>query len=430
MKKTFDNIALTLLIAAFAAICSAQNITINRDSMNSRTEINYRGIKIGEKIDKVKFENVFNAPNSSFALKDLKDKIVILEFWATWCAPCFPAIEHLKELKQKFPNEIEVISVLQESEERLQRYMKNKPSSLWHIADPDGKLNEFFPHRAIPHTVVIDKGGKVAAITSPKEITESVISQLINNQSIKLPKKEDDLGNGFDMTKDYFPKPENTEYSFDVQPAIPGGFPMTRSSNKNSVWANRRITLINQPIINIYRAIFRFNSIRTIYEGIEKEKFQSIQNKISYCIDVVVPKGKEAELYSYAQKELMALDFEIKARIEKRKVEVGVLTVFDKEKLLAHQAGKNTQVQTGFSVTNASKYNGKGVSIDEMLKSFLESFGHGRMPLINETGVEGVFDFDIQLDLEDKATLKNALAKYGLKMVKEERETEMLVIYK
>ena len=437
MKKLYQTLTIILVIAVFAVISFAQNITINRDSMNSKTEVSNQRIKIGEKVDKVRFEKVFNSPQNSFALKDLKNKIVILEFWATWCGPCFPAIENLKKLKEKFPNQLEVISVLQESEERLQRYMKNKPSSLWHVADPERKLNEYFPHRAIPHTVVIDSEGKIAAITNPEAVTEAVISQLINKRAINLPKKEDGLGGNFDMTKDYFPKPENTEFAFDVQPPIAGGLPMMQRQRRG-VWANRRLTLINQSIFNIYRVIFRFSSVRTIFEGIDKSKFDSHQSKTAFCLDVIVPKGKEDELYSYAQKELEALDFEIKAKIEKRKTEVGVLTLFDKEKLMAHKSEKTNPTgdpklssqPTDFSLVNASQYKRNAASIDDLVKNYLESFGLLKIPIVNETGIDGLFNFEISLDLEDKSTLKNALAKYGLKISKEERETEMLVIYK
>lgn len=427
MRKYNISLILTLVILLIPNLLFAQNITINGGSANTKPSINYKGIKIGEKADEVMFEKVFNAPQISFSLKDLKNKIVILEFWATWCGPCLPAIEHLNKLKEKFPDHLEVISILHESEERLHRFMKNKPTLIWHIADPEMSLNKYFPHRAVPHTVVINKEGKVVAITSPEELTEGVISKLINNQSVKLPTKDDKLGDGFDMTKDYFPKPENTEYAFDVQPAIPGGFPMVQRSRKG-VWLGRRFTMLNQPISNLYKTVYQFTDIRVIYEGIDKTEFDPRKAKALYCLDVIVPKGKENELYSYAEKELQKLDFEVKARIEKRKVDVGILTCFDKEKLLSHKS--KSSESTGFAMMNASQYKRKGVSIDEMLKGFLESFGHGRMPLINETGIDGLFDFDITLDLESRETLKNALAEYGLKLSKEERETELLVLYK
>ncbi|HRH42665.1 MAG TPA: redoxin domain-containing protein [Pyrinomonadaceae bacterium] len=429
MRKISTGFILFFIIFLFANLAAAQNITINRDSMDAKTTVNYKGIKIGEKADNVKFDNVLNSPQNTFSLKDLKDKIVIVEFWATWCGPCLPAMEHLKSLKEKFSNQLEVISVLHESEERLQRFIKNKPSSIWHTADPEMKTNQYFPHRAVPHTVIIDRDGKVAAITRPDEITEDVINKLINKQSVNLTKKDDGLNEGFDMSKDYFPKPESTEYSFDFQPPIPGGFPMTQRQRKG-VWAGRRMTMINQPILNIYKTVFGFNSVRLIYEGVDKAEFESQKAKTNYCLDIIVPKGKENELLNYGKAELEKLNFEVKARVEKRKTEVGVLTVVDKEKLLSHQSKKDSAEQSVFGMINASQYKRKGVSLDEMLKGFLESFGHGRLPLVNETGVDGLFDFDISLDLEDKLTIKNTLAEYGLRLTKEEREVELLVIYK
>ncbi|MFN2511843.1 MAG: TlpA family protein disulfide reductase [Pyrinomonadaceae bacterium] len=60
-------------------------------------------IKIGDTAPEIKFEKLLQAPpGADTAATNLKGKVVVLEFWATWCLPCVPAIQHLNDVAEKF----------------------------------------------------------------------------------------------------------------------------------------------------------------------------------------------------------------------------------------------------------------------------------------------------------------------------------------
>jgi thiol-disulfide isomerase/thioredoxin len=203
MKPIFT----TLFLLSIQFLQAQQTITIGGSGafQSNNSVAVKKGIAIGQQAPDIKFSGLLNAPKDETSLSELKGKIVILEFWATWCVPCLPAMDHLKELKDKFPGNLVVIGILYDKTERLERYIKNKPSSLWHIADPESRFNEFFPHRSVPHSVIIDQSGKVVAITAPENITEKVISDLVRNQPVQLPEKEDHVGENFEPSKDIPP---------------------------------------------------------------------------------------------------------------------------------------------------------------------------------------------------------------------------------
>lgn len=390
------------------------------------------GLAVGDKTVALKFIDLLNSPQPELSLNSLKGKVVILEFWATWCGPCIPAITHLDELKKKFPGQVEVIAISDEKPERIERFIKNKPSSLVFATDMERSLQEYFPHHSIPHSVVIDPDGNIAAITSPSEIDNRDIKALLDGKKISV-KQKNDGGGGFDMMKDYFPRATDFDgYSFEVQPPVAGGFPITKRMAPQNPWYGRRLTMMNNPVSIIYRTAFEKSSARTVYEGVTVEEFDHRTTKSLYSIDVIVPKGKEKTLYSYFREQLLALNLEYKCRIEKRKMETVVITSADPSKLQAMQSSGD--VTAGSSngqptVMRATNYQKKNVPLSDMFLHF-ENFGILKQPVVDETGLTGNFDLVFNIDAEDPASFKNELARLGLKAQKLEREVEVLVIYK
>lgn len=94
----------------------------------------------------------------------LKGKVVILEFWATWCPACRATHKSLSEFAAKNQG-VAVIAVSDEEVEALKAYAAEIKPNFSIARDGDGKIQAEWMASAIPMIVVIDQKGQVAGVT-------------------------------------------------------------------------------------------------------------------------------------------------------------------------------------------------------------------------------------------------------------------------
>ena len=114
-----------------------------------------------KKLEKINFKNV---DNEIIDLKSFKNSLVILNFWATWCAPCLEEMPSLSRLQANtvFNNlQIIPINVGRDSVEKSKNfYKKLKINNLEIYFDKDVELAKKFLLRGLPTTVFINKQGE------------------------------------------------------------------------------------------------------------------------------------------------------------------------------------------------------------------------------------------------------------------------------
>tara|TARA_Y100000741_G_scaffold106017_1_gene79201 strand:+ start:982 stop:1506 length:525 start_codon:yes stop_codon:yes gene_type:complete len=113
--------------------------------------------------EKKKIENVefFNSKNKKVILKEYNSKAVIINFWATWCAPCKEEMPHLDQLKAKFRNtEIIPINIADEDLIKSKEFFEElNINNLEIFYGSSLELSKKFKLRGIPTTILIDKEG-------------------------------------------------------------------------------------------------------------------------------------------------------------------------------------------------------------------------------------------------------------------------------
>lgn len=375
----------------------------------------YAQIKINEQVPNYKFKTILNAPAKTTELQRLKGKIVWLEFWATWCGGCIVEMPRLEKIQEKYKDKLQILSISQETPERIKQFIKARPFKLWYAVDTTDALREFFPYRLLPHSVLIAPDGKLIATTNPESITDKVIDSVLAGQEVHLPEKKDNLT--VDYIKTYFFAEDNEKNRFVVQPEIKGGPGMMTTFADQPAFAGRRLTFINVGIGNMYSKAFGdFNYARTLdkREGKDKER---------YCLDIIVP-SKE-QLMPTLKAEL-AKKFGVKAKIEKQDKEVYVLKITDMskfKKIPRNTSGKRTY----FSMHG--KIDQQSITMTDFA-DYLESYGVYKLLVVDETGNNEKLDIKFNFQPEKPETLNDILKDMGLSMEKASREVDFLVLEK
>jgi len=100
---------------------------------------------------------------NKFDLNQYKNKVVYLDFWASWCGPCRKSFPWLNEIQSKYEKEgLVVIGINLDTElDQAKQFLKDVPANFRVFSDPDGKLAEQYKLVGMPSSFVIDGKGKV-----------------------------------------------------------------------------------------------------------------------------------------------------------------------------------------------------------------------------------------------------------------------------
>jgi thiol-disulfide isomerase/thioredoxin len=109
-------------------------------------------------------------------LKRLRGRVVVLNFWASWCAPCVEELPSLEELQRDLP-QVQVVAVSTDDDaSAYARFLKQHSVSLLTVRDAEQRSNAMYGTFRYPETYVIDKSGIIRRkFIGPQEWTSPEI---------------------------------------------------------------------------------------------------------------------------------------------------------------------------------------------------------------------------------------------------------------
>lgn len=106
------------------------------------------------------------------SMADLRGKVLLVNFWASWCRECRPEMPALERLHREFaPRGLAVVGInAREEREAVRRYGKDLDLTFALVLDPDGKINTAYGVVGLPTTIVVGRDGRAVALAvGPRE---------------------------------------------------------------------------------------------------------------------------------------------------------------------------------------------------------------------------------------------------------------------
>lgn len=432
MKKTTTYIVMALLCLFFKV--NAQD--------TKAIDITAKGIHIGQHLPDITITDIHNYKTSTAKISGFRGKLLILDFWATWCSPCVAMIPKMDSLQIEFGNRIQFLSVTYQTEKEvlpfLEKYEKQKGKhyDLPLVAE-DKEFHRLFPHVYLPHYVWIDTNGIVRAITKASYVNSKYINRMLNTGSIDAKEKVD-IPITYDRNNPLFLHDNKNIRNILKQSTFSGymegigmGYFKTEHREDDAVF--ERITATNSTIRELFHYAYNKEYKQIIIEVKDTSRFffkPNIstdylawrRNGNAYCYELLNNKRSKLNSSLIMQEELNSFFQEFVATIESRRTKCLALVRTSNVSKIPNAGGESRARFSGFEgrITNCPLT----VFIARM-QFYLQNHP---LPLIDETGYKEWVDLEIKGNLNNVAEINVALARYNLKFIEKDSYIEMLIL--
>lgn len=413
-------------------------------------DVTAKGIKVGQRVPDVVLSGLHNYRDkqgkavSSARLSDFRGKLLILDFWATWCSPCVAMIPKMDSLQMLFGDKVQFLSVSYQKDSEVLPFIENLEKRAGkHYGLPmlngDQVLRGMFPHVYLPHYVWIDAQGVVRAMTEFKDVNAATIERMLSG-GVELVQKRDQKIS-FDNKRPLLINGNGGDGSTMRYHAVFTGYiqGLQSSLNRTSPGAKgpRKITAKNCSMLQLMRFAHeddkrRLGWNRTVVETADAAALRSSAMGAAYeewlakngfCYELWLPKEMGISMYDYMKEDLRRVFPAYRAAIEIRTVKCLVLK---RTSMVDKLTSKGGQAIFDIRGDGARLRNASLMGLVMRLDNFYMQ--HSTYPLVDGTGIKGRVDLDIQANLSDLGTVNIALARYDVSFVLEDHPIEMLVV--
>ncbi len=354
-----------------------------------------------------------------------KGKILVLDFWATWCAPCIATFPQFNKLSKKYSSkDVTFASITDEPENIAVRFFKRTKKELNAIklSDTSKKTGKDFNILFIPRCVIIDKDNIVRWEGASYDLTDNILSKIIKNEPAtqqneavqKLPKPQNKPISSRALFSFNVARSDSTKRTYE------GGGSATYKSNY------LQLDILNSSLEDCLQQLTGFSKAARI--------ITNDSSRMKQMIDLDFKAGRDTSLFSHYEKSILpnqarknfiitllgqAMKFD--AFVGPKKQKHYELVIIDSSKL--HTFKSMQHGHSSFSNDYFPKFEIVGYNLKSMVVELESSL---KTAIV--TNIQDIERYDLSLDVSNIETANKSLQFYGLKLKEVNDEIQCLTI--
>lgn len=358
------------------------------------------GAAPAQKAPDLKIAKVFNAPVAEIkSLDSLKGKVVFVEFWATWCAPCVAGVPRTNRLIDALKGEpVVFLSVTDEPADMIAAFLKTHEFKSWVGVDEAMSSLKAYKVRGRPDGYLIGKDGSLLARIFPDTLKESDVRDAIAGRFKPVPVK---FGGGDGPAA---PSARAGKTLFEIVISSASGEPsMSRGDDM--------LEGGGLPFSTLLAWIWDVEDEQVLLDAPVPEAFNFRLRTPPGAFE----KGRDA------LKQAVQASFSVRVEPEVRDADVFLLTLSTEPGAPRPQPG-DPALKPGMMASGGGRLLGKS-TMSRFAKALWMA---APKPVVDATGLDGLYFLDLEWKRKDDADRDRALAAHGLKLVPGRRPVDYL----
>lgn len=368
----------------------------------------------------------------TITLGDYRGKVIILDFWATWCKSCIANMPRMHQLQDQFEEDIVVLPVTYENESTVSALFERTSNagllalrSSFQSIIIDSILRQAFPNpdRTIPYFTIIGKDGLLTGLAMPAQLNEQLLTSLVSGEDAYIPPLQAApetplLERSAKYTANRVAKP----VYYSMLSGYMEGFSFPVGYVTDSVSGTRRDYYVNSPLLRLYASALSSGApIRpnkrillidsaALLESDGRRNRQYNFREYNYCYEAIAPSWATKEERNSRMLAELNTTSGFKGEMRKRKLPC----------LIVHRA--DSTPDTAFIPTDEGVY----IPMNSFVRRLNIQYDTAIPEVIDESGFTGKLFFDKNVDPGDIENIRKLLSAQGFTL---EPETRMLDVF-